>query len=144
MKYLKDSELAKDAMMQIFEKLFVDLKRHDIEFFKAWLYRVSQNYCLMQLRSNKHLTKSVDEYPELGMEYKDELHPIEEKENLLSQMEYALSELNEEQKKCVTLFYLEQKSYQEIMDLTGYSFMQVKSHIQNAKRNLKLKMERLK
>jgi RNA polymerase sigma-70 factor (ECF subfamily) len=140
MKYLKHPDNAKDACMQIFEKLFADLPKHDIQFFKAWLYRVAQNHCLMQLRSNKYITRSVDVFPEYSMEYKDTLHPALAKEKMLTMMEEAIAELNPEQKYCIELFYLEKKTYNEIMDITGYNFMQVKSFIQNGKRNLKIKL----
>ncbi len=140
LKYLKNTENAKDAMMQIFEKLFVDLYRHDIQIFKAWLYRVAQNHCFMQLRSNNHLVKSVEFFSENSVEYEDTLHPIVEKERMYDRMEVAIEELTDEQKKCILLFYIEKKTYQEIMQETGLSFMQVKSNIQNGKRNLKIKM----
>lgn len=144
LKYLKNTENAKDAMMQIFEKLFVDLSKHDIQLFKAWLYRVSQNYCFMQLRSNNHLVKSVEFFTDSSMEYEETLHPLAEKEKMLDQLELALEELTDEQKKCILLFYIEKKTYQEIMQETGLTFMQVKSNIQNGKRNLKIKMSEKK
>lgn len=140
MKYLKDVDNAKDATMQVFEKLMKDLPKHDVLLFKAWLYRVAQNHCLMQLRSNNHLTKSVDVFPENSVEFVDELHPKIEKEIQLDKMEAALQDLNEDQRRCVQLFYLEKKTYTEIMLETGFNFMQVKSFIQNGKRNLKQKM----
>ncbi|HKZ68006.1 MAG TPA: sigma factor-like helix-turn-helix DNA-binding protein, partial [Chitinophagaceae bacterium] len=56
--------------------------------------------------------------------------------------ETALKELNPEQQQCVTLFYLQKKSYQEISDATGFTMLQVKSYIQNGKRNLKLLIEK--
>jgi RNA polymerase sigma factor (sigma-70 family) len=140
MKYFKNPEQAKDATSQVFEKLLTDLHRHDVQIFKAWLYRVAQNHCLMQLRSNKHLTKSVDEFQENSVEYEDTLHPVLEKEIKLNHLEEAMQELNQDQKQCIDLFYLQKKSYTEIMKETGFSFMQVKSFIQNGKRNLKTKM----
>ncbi len=140
MKYLKNPELAKDATMQVFEKLLTDLHKHDVQLFKAWLYRVAQNHCLMQLRSNKHLVKSVDIFPEYSVEYEDTMHPAMQKEKVLVKMESALEELNPDQQKCIKLFYLEKKTYTEIMQETGFNFMQVKSYIQNGKRNLKLKI----
>jgi RNA polymerase sigma-70 factor (ECF subfamily) len=65
-----------------------------------------------------------------------------EKDRQLDLMTDCLQELNKEQKQCVTLFYLEKRSYNEIADLTGFSLMQVKSYIQNGKRNLKILLER--
>jgi RNA polymerase sigma-70 factor (ECF subfamily) len=70
------------------------------------------------------------------------MRALEEKDKTLDQMSDALLKLNKEQQLCVTLFYLEKKSYQQIASQTGYSMMQVKSHIQNGKRNLKLLLER--
>jgi RNA polymerase sigma-70 factor (ECF subfamily) len=78
------------------------------------------------------------------MEYEETLHPLAEKEKMLDQMELALEELTDEQKKCILLFYIEKKTYQEIMQETGLTFMQVKSNIQNGKRNLKIKMSEKK
>ena len=63
---------------------------------------------------------------------------IVEKEMNLTLLEEALEELNPEQKSCITLFYHHKKSYQQISEITGYSLLQVKSNIQNGKRNLKL------
>ena len=140
MKYLKDVDNAKDASMQIFEKLITDLPRHEVQIFKAWLYRVAQNHCLMILRSNNHLIKSVDVFSENSMEFVDELHLKVEKEIQLTKMEDSLKDLNEDQRRCVEMFYLEKKTYIEIMQETGFNFMQVKSFIQNGKRNLKQKM----
>jgi len=140
MKYYRNSENAKDSTMQIFEKLMDDIPKHDIQYFKAWLYRVSQNHCLMQLRSRKYYTVSFDEIIEQGVETEDGVHPAVAKEEMLTKMEHAMTELNEDQRKCVEFFYLEKKTYTEIMALTGFNFMQVKSYIQNGKRNLKIKM----
>jgi RNA polymerase sigma-70 factor (ECF subfamily) len=140
MKYLKDTDNAKDATMQIFEKLIVDLPRHEVQVFKAWLYRVAQNYCLMILRSKNHQTILVDIFSENNVEFIDELHLTVEKEIQLTKMEEALKDLNKDQRQCVEMFYLEKKTYIEIMQETGFNFMQVKSFIQNGKRNLKQKM----
>lgn len=65
-----------------------------------------------------------------------------DKEMALTYLEKALDELNAEQKTCVTLFYLQKRSYQEIAEQTGFSLLQVKSHIQNGKRNLKILVEK--
>jgi RNA polymerase sigma factor (sigma-70 family) len=140
MKYLKNTELAKDATSQVFEKLLTDLHKHEVVVFKAWLYRVAQNHCLMHLRANNHLTKSVDVFPENSVEYEETLHPVIEKEEMLNNLEASLTTLNVEQRQCIALFYLQKKSYTEIMQETGFNFMQVKSFIQNGKRNLKGKL----
>lgn len=147
LKYLKNEDEAKDAVMQIFEKLLADLLKFNIEYFKSWLYTFSKNHCLMIIRSQQSkLKKEMDLQinADSFMETESSSHPnkAEEKEIQYTLLEKAIEELSEEQKKCIELFYLKQKSYQEIIDITGYSVNEVKSFIQNGKRNLKIKLEK--
>jgi RNA polymerase sigma factor (sigma-70 family) len=142
LKYLKDREESRDAVMQIFEKLIVSLKEHEVSQFKGWLYVTSRNYCLMQLRSRKG--KKSEEISPFLMETGTDLHLQDgpEIEANLSKLEKCMDTLANEQKQCVKLFYLEQKCYKEITDKTGFDLNKVKSYIQNGKRNLKICMER--
>ena len=55
LKYFKDTERCKDAVMDIFEELNTKLKNHEVDNFKGWLHVVARNYCLMQLRSPRNL-----------------------------------------------------------------------------------------
>ncbi len=142
-KYLKNKDEAQDAVIQIFTGLMKDLKKHKIEFFKSWLYVYSKNFCLMELRKRQSMLKKELELKEnvhLIMDFSNPEH-LNEKEKQIVIMEKAIELLNVEQKKCIDLFYLKNKSYIEIVDMTGYTANEVKSHIQNGKRNLKLKME---
>lgn len=138
MKYLKNEEDAKDAVQQIFLKVSLELKKYKVDYFKSWLYMVTRNYCLMQLR--KKPTTRLSALPgELAASTDDiSTNKLFEKESLLENMHAALEMLTEGQKTCVTLFYLQKKSYQEITALTGMDQLQVKSNIQNGKRNLKI------
>lgn len=142
MKYLKDEEESNDAVMQIFEKLLADLKKHEITQFKGWLHSVARNHCLMYLRSKQSSLKKESEMRkdlQGDMENGSELHPTNNvKEEQLNKLESGIKQLNEEQKICIELFYLQNKCYQEVADITGYSLNQVKSFIQNGKRNLKI------
>jgi RNA polymerase sigma factor (sigma-70 family) len=142
LKYLKDRDESKDAVMQIFEKLIVSLKEHEITHFKSWLYVTSKNYCLMALRSRKGKTfqEISGEFMENGLML--HLEDEAEMEVNLSKLEKCIEHLAVEQKDCVTLFYMQQKCYKEIVQLTGFDDNKVKSCIQNGKRNLKLCMER--
>lgn len=142
-KYLKNKDEAKDATIQIFANLISDLKKYKIEFFKSWLYVYSKNYCLMQLRKRQSLLKKELELREsihLFMDFSNPDH-LKEKENQILILEKAIDLLNIEQKWCIDLFYLKNKSYNEIIEITGYSNNEVKSYIQNGKRNLKINME---
>ena len=147
LKYLKDEDEAKDAVMQIFEKLMKDLLKHKIEYFKSWLYTFSKNHCLMIIRTKQSkLKKEIDLqiHADSFMETENVLHLNKEKdkEQQYALLERAINELNEDQRRCIDLFYLKDKSYNEISDITGYTLNEVKSFIQNGKRNLKIKLER--
>ena len=139
-KYYLDKEMAKDAMMQIFEKLMVDLPKQEIQFFKAWLHTVSRNYCLMQLRKAKLPTKHVENIENYDMENEEGLHLAMQKEENLTKMHQSIMQLDKKQRVCIDLFYLQNKSYADIQSATGFTFMEVKSFIQNGKRKLKLLM----
>jgi RNA polymerase sigma factor (sigma-70 family) len=143
MKYLKNEEDAKDSVQQVFFKVINDLPKYKVEFFKSWLYMVAKNHCLMKLRDKGKYTAELNEQTLATPEEADGIKLATEKEMSLSNMELALQQLNPEQKVCVTLFYLEKQSYQQIAANTGYTSMQVKSHIQNGKRNLKILMQRM-
>jgi RNA polymerase sigma factor (sigma-70 family) len=136
-KYLQNKEAAKDALMQIFEKLVVDLPKQDIQYFKAWLHTVSKNYCLMQIRKVKLPIKQVEHLENYDMETDDGLHLAISKEENLNKMHEAINNLEEKQRRCIDLFYLQKKSYTDIQTETGFTFMEVKSYIQNGKRKLK-------
>jgi RNA polymerase sigma factor (sigma-70 family) len=141
MKYLKDENEAKDCVQQIFLKVLTEVGKYRIDYFKSWLYMVAKNYCLMQLRNKGTKTaKELNEHHAVTFESdKQELIANEKTYNLL---EEVLQELGKEQRQCVILFYLKKNSYQQISEKTGYSLMQVKSYIQNGKRNLKILLDK--
>jgi len=142
LKYLKDREESRDAVMQIFEKLIPTLREHEVMHFKSWLYTTARNHCLMQLRSQKG--KNFEEISPFLMESDGPMHQEEEidLEANLTKLEKCMGTLNSEQRACVDLFYLKQKCYKEIIQVTGYDDTKVKSYIQNGKRNLKICMDR--
>jgi len=136
---------AEDAVIQIFSNLLQDLKRHKVKFFKSWLYVYSKNHCLMELRKRQSMLKKeldLQENIRLVVDFEDPEH-LKEKEMQIQLMEIAISGLNSHQKQCIELFYLKNKSYIEITGLTGLTANDVKSHIQNGKRNLKIRLEAL-
>lgn len=142
LRYFKDEEKSKDSVMQIFEELITKIKKQDIESFPKWLYVVSKNYCLMDLRSKKgKLEISVDEF----VEFPTNMHQEEsylEKEGKLSLLEHCIEKLPEKQKVTVDLFFINEHCYKEVAEITGYSMNEVKSYIQNGKRNLKNCMDK--
>ena len=142
LKYFKEPEASKDAVMQVFEELVSKLRKHNVENFRAWLHQVAKNYCLMQLRTPKNL-KTVEFNGEL-MQNSETLHlnAVLEKEENFKRMEDCLDQLAGEQQQAIRLFYLDGKCYNEIVDITGIEWNQVRSFIQNGRRNLKNCMEK--
>lgn len=142
MKYLKDEEEAKDAVQQVFIKALGEMGKYDITYFKSWIYTVARNHCLMALRIT-HRIVPEDSVGEIADHDQYEAKQQgQQKEQLLVWIEEGLQQLQEPQKLCVTLFYLQKQSYQQIADHTGHSLMQVKSALQNGKRNIKIWVEK--
>ena len=142
LKYLGDREIAKDAVMDIFEELTHKLLKHEVTHFKGWLYTLARNHCLMQLRSSGKIKTSPFD-PEL-MQTAEEWHLNDkmEKEARLDRLSVCIETLSTEQQTAVRLFYLENKCYKEIETITGLDGNKVRSHIQNGRRNLKICMQR--
>ena len=144
MKYLKNEEDSRDAVMEIFENLYNDLKKHDIRNFKNWLYMVSRNFCMMKYRKDKtesQLKEGIKiNYEEEIMESLNEIHHYKEGafNEKINNLQQAIKLLNNKQGRCIELMYFQQKSYKEVAQITGFSLNEVKSYIQNAKRNLKI------
>lgn len=143
--YFRDKDLAKDVVMQIFEKLIVDLRKSEVKNFKAWLSFVVRNHCISELRKNKgkHFLPEAYldfEVRETSLEEEERIAKVNE-DLLLEHMKEALPKLKENQKICIEAFYLKGLSYQEISTETNFSINEVKSFIQNGKRNLKLLIE---
>jgi len=145
LKYLQNREDARDAVMDIFEKLIIEFKIYVIRDIKSWLYVLTKNYCLMELRKrqtgDKRIRKWQEEHPEF-MESTQELHPIDKNDlKYEAALEKCLEYLTGEQRECIRLFYFDNKSYREIATALMLDEKKVKSHLQNGKRNLKICLE---
>lgn len=141
LKYLENPDDAKDAVISIYEELIGKVKKHDINFFKPWLYQLSKNYCLQQLRSSKRAAFKYD----IELVHLDEnlhLEDVLQKEANFQYMAECLNELTQEQRTVVEMFYLKDASYHSISQATGLELGKVRSFIQNGRRNLKICMEK--
>jgi RNA polymerase sigma-70 factor (ECF subfamily) len=143
LKYLKDDERCKDAVMEIFEALFAKLSTHSIHNFKNWLYSVARNYCLMEIRrenaSCRLKSKLLNDFVQEDMDFEPMKHLFEKDDNIVTDqvLMQAIEALGSAQAICIKKMYMEEKTYKEITVETGFSMNEVKSHIQNGKRNLK-------
>lgn len=146
LKYFKERMAAQDGVTSIFEKLITELPKHEVANFKSWLYVLTKNFCLMQIRSQKTETKRLHDYQsdqKIFVESEQEMHPIDEEEQHLNKLlQDCIEKLKGEQQQCIKLFYFESKSYKEISDTLTLEENKVKSFIQNGKRNLKICIEK--
>jgi RNA polymerase sigma-70 factor (ECF subfamily) len=142
LQYFKKTEDAQDSVSTIYEELVVKLRKHQVDHFKAWLHQVTRNHCLMALRKKK---LPIQELQDGFMQSADNLHldDVNHKEGRFNAMETCLETLPENQKSAIRLFYLQEKCYQEIAEITGFALNMVKSYIQNGRRNLKICIENL-
>ena len=139
LKYLKDPEPSKDAVMQIFELLVDKTKHHEIRNFKSWLYTVTKNHCLGLIRKQP-VTENIEMF---FMESDQVFHLNGEQQHQYDQLlSRALESLSEHQHRCVKMFFYQNMSYQQIAQETGYDLKKVKSYIQNGKRNLKIYLDK--
>lgn len=140
-KYLKNKQDSEDMVMQLFEKLHKDVSKYEIKDFQKWIYVATKNFCLMKLRKGRFDFDSERvQIEQDSVEFDSFLHPDEVNtysEEKLEALEKCLDKLNNEQKLCVSLFYLKKKSYREINHELHLEMKAVKSAIQNGKRNLK-------
>ncbi len=146
LKYHKNSDKAKEAALEIFEELIDKLLQHEIKNFKSWLHTVARNHCLLSFRSKKNEEQFKDNYQKYQNDFMEQdkvLYPdYVSKEENYQELELCIDQLKEEQKNCIVLFYLQNKSYVEVAEITGYSMKEVKSYLQNGKRNLKILMSK--
>lgn len=144
LKYLQDEEKAKDAVMSLFEKVVKDLKRHEVGNFRTWVYSVAKNHCLMGLRKERTTRPHKQNYDAFIKEIVENEHAMHlngiSQVEMDGKLEAAIETLKEDQKNCIRLFYFEKKSYEVIVETTNYTYKEVKSHLQNAKRNLKINL----
>ncbi len=149
LKYFGSEDDRREAVMEVFEKLYESLKEHHIANFKCWLYSVAKNHCLMILRKdnsvsfNEQIQLKNFEQDFMDFDGNYSLNHTED-EIIDKKLPEAIKKLSDEQRICIELFYLHEKSYKEVADTTNYSMNQVKSFIQNGKRNLKIMLENTK
>ena len=134
-------------------------KSADIKYFKAWLRQLAYNRLIDHLRKYKP-SIDIDSFLDNNVEISSNLRLLnckdfdfddsdglnwEQIDNLLIHWDIDIHDflksqinlLKTHQKECMTLFYLKKLSYLQIVEQTPYDLKQVKSYLQNGKRNLK-------
>jgi RNA polymerase sigma factor (sigma-70 family) len=140
LRYLRNREDAEDAVMEVYERVMKALLDHEVSNFKSWLYSVVANQCRMILRRRRGAPTAVvvsEELLDAVLASIPAPQADDAQEHMIEALPAALGRLGEGQRQCLELFYLEGHSYAEVATRSGYSLKEVKSHIQNGKRNLR-------
>jgi len=136
--FTKDLEESKDLAMQVFEKCLQQSSEKRIRSVLPWLFRITRNECMELLRRRKKQEAAYLNIRHGGTKLESEIDPPHEaREVQRKKLLEALTKLKTEQRRCIELFFFEQKTYREIARETSYSVGAVKSHLQNGKRRLR-------
>ncbi|MFQ5652297.1 MAG: RNA polymerase sigma factor [bacterium] len=142
MKMVKNTEEAKDLAGETFIRVFNQIEKFRLDApFSPWLKRIATNLCIDHLRKRSRFRHQVIEEHQ-GATHPDMNGELVNQNNLRKKILHVLKGLKPAQRRCFCLFYLHDLSYREITKLTGYSFDQVRSHIQNGRRKFKILMEK--
>lgn len=149
-KYFSNPEDSRDATMEVLEKLAQGIVKSDVKNFKSWLYVVTKNLCLNKLQKSKDLDFQfvpIDGDETNYFMYFSEIDSlIDEDDDHSLKMKQALKEaietLDPHQRECLMLFYYEKKSYNEIMEMKNWDKDQVRSYLQNGRRNIKIYLKK--
>ena len=143
-KYLKDNDTAKDAVQQIFLKLWESRSLFSIHInLRNYLYTMLKNHLLNEIRNNYTALEKNYELAQETIEYENEiLSKLEEKE-MTEQLYRAIDSLPE-QKKAVCLYKLKDSlSNQEIAEKMQISIPTVKTHYSQAIKLLREHFDKL-
>jgi RNA polymerase sigma-70 factor (ECF subfamily) len=130
---------AEDVTQDIFVKVWKGLPGyHGGASLSTWIYTIARNACLTEIkRRNRHPTISLQE-PEL--ETAADCIPALQSESpgagAEMDVEMLLAKLPENYRRVITLFYLEQKAYEEVARLLGIPLGTVKTLLFRAKKEL--------
>jgi len=136
---LRDETQAEDTTQEVFLKIWKALRNYHAEAtLSTWIYTITRNTCLTELKKRaSHPTVSLDA-PEMEpvADVLPSLRSIDRESGAEMDVETMLAELPEKYRLVVTLFYLEQKAYEEVAAMLGMPLGTVKTNLFRAKKEL--------
>ena len=138
---LKDEKSSMDIVMDTFEVALNNADFDQLNNPRAWLMRVARNLSLKLFHKQKKIQYDLDQQniADRFMEI-DGIKEHISRELLEERLLEEIGLLKPAQSQCIELFYLDERSYKEISEQTGMDIKAVKSHIQNGRRNLGLRL----
>ncbi len=130
---LRSDEAARDATQDVFARVLNRLDTFRGDNFPGWLKAIAVNCCLNTIDRDKRWAplEAAGEAPAADLGPELQLLRLEEG----VRARHLIARLPERQKIVFCLKYIDDCSYQEIERLTGFSNKEVKSFLQNARRN---------
>jgi RNA polymerase sigma-70 factor (ECF subfamily) len=128
-------DLAQEVLLRIWKGL---PGYHGGASLSTWIYTIARNTCLTELkRRAQHPTISLDE-PDfaVAVDRVPALQSSDPESGLETDVRQMLGQLPEKYRQVITLFYLEQKSYEEVAALLGVPLGTVKTFLYRAKKEL--------
>jgi len=136
-------EDAKDVAIEVLTKVITSPSSERIASVQAYLYRITKNLSLTWLdrlsrRDGHEINYAAQIISLQSVESSAEVSLLHEEDSFkLGRLYKALDELKPDQRQCLTLFFFENCSYQEVAQIMEIGINQVKSYIQNGKIRLK-------
>lgn len=136
---VKHVEHAEDLASDTFVRAFGKMESFKLGTpFGPWVLKIASNLCVDFLRREQRFRRQMLQDDQITEDPTDDSDSDNREVQNLRQ---ELLKLKQPQRRCFCLFYLSDLSYKEIAKLTGYPLGQVRSHIQNARRRLRVLME---
>lgn len=131
----KNPQTAQDLLQEAFIKVYEQLRKYDQKgSFKNWLYKVTVNHCLDQLRKKNLKIEQVDE-ERLVNETSPEIVFLKKEKS--RELERLISGLPEDERLILLLRYANDLSYEDICKTLGVSLADVRNKLHRAKKKLR-------
>jgi RNA polymerase sigma-70 factor, ECF subfamily len=140
-----DPHDAADLTQDVFVRVYRNLHRYQPGTFDGWLYRITKNLFLDQVRRRRRVRLEVLPEEEWKVPASADPGPADvvERRTLEARLERALAELPPSFRLAVILCDVEGQSYEEIQQATGWPLGTVRSRIHRGRRQLREALERL-
>jgi RNA polymerase sigma-70 factor, ECF subfamily len=133
---LRDRAQAEDVTQDIFLRIWRALPGYGAQAaLSTWIYAISKNACLSELRKRKP-TVSIDQNED---EYNAEVAALaapDPDDSATVSVSQVLDKLPERYRQAVTLFYMEDKSYEQTAESLGLPLGTVKALLHRARKRL--------
>lgn len=133
--FLRNSEDTQDIVQDVFEKLWKNKKKVEVEKCKAWMFRTGHNALINFAKRKNRTVYNTDLIPEQSI--------IDNRFETQEIIDLALSLLPPLQKSIVLLRDLEGYTYIEISEILDISESQVKVYLYRARKKIKKQLSDL-